>query len=92
MSTVQTFLLLWLIGVSLALFIAMGADKRAAKRHSRRVPENSLLALAILGGSVGGILGMLIFRHKTKKPAFYIGYPAILLAELALTYFLVLRK
>ena len=92
MPTIRTILYIWLIGVNLALFLVMGADKRAAKRRSRRVPENSLLALAVLGGSVGGILGMLIFRHKTRHPAFYIGYPAILLIELALTYFLVLRK
>ena len=92
MPAIRTILYIWLIGVNLALFLVMGADKRAAKRRSRRVPENSLLALAVLGGSVGGILGMLIFRHKTRHPAFYVGYPAILLVELALTYFLVLRK
>ena len=92
MSTVQILLLIWLVGVNFALFLVMGIDKLAAKRHRRRVPETSLLALAILGGSAGGILGMLLFRHKTKKPAFYLGYPAILLAELALTYFLVLRQ
>ena len=92
MPAIRTILYIWLIGVNLALFLVMGADKRTAKRRSRRVPENSLLALAVLGGSVGGILGMLIFRHKTRHPAFYIGYPAILLIELALTYFLVLRK
>ena len=92
MPAIRTILYIWLIGINLALFLVMGADKRAAKRRSRRVPENSLLALAVLGGSVGGILGMLIFRHKTRHPAFYVGYPAILLIELALTYFLVLRK
>ena len=92
MPAIRTILYIWLIGVNIALFLVMGADKRAAKRRSRRVPENSLLALAVLGGSVGGILGMLIFRHKTRHPAFYVGYPAILLIELALTYFLVLRK
>ena len=92
MPAIRTILYIWLSGVNLALFLVMGADKCAAKRRSRRVPENSLLALAVLGGSVGGILGMLIFRHKTRHPAFYVGYPAILLVELALTYFLVLRK
>ena len=88
----QTALTVYLLCINLLLFLVMGADKRAAKSHRRRVPETSLLALAVLGGSVGGILGMLIFRHKTRHPAFYIGYPAILLVELALTYFLVLRK
>ena len=91
MSTVQTVLFLWLVGVNAALFLVMGADKRAARLHRRRVPETTLLALAVLGGSVGGILGMLLFRHKTRKPAFFIGYPVILLSELAIAYFLVLR-
>ena len=91
MSTVQTVLLLWLVGINAALFIVMGIDKLAAKRHRRRVPETSLLALAVLGGSVGGILGMLLFRHKTRKPAFFIGYPVILLCEAALGYFVFLR-
>lgn len=84
MTTIQYILVIWLLLINLTLFIVMGADKRAAKRHQRRVPENTLLGLAILGGSVGGILGMLAFRHKTRHPAFYIGYPAILLVELAL--------
>ena len=84
MTTVQILLLIWLIGINLALFLVMGADKRAAKSHRRRVPETSLLALAVLGGSVGGILGMLAFRHKTRHPAFFLGYPAILIAESAL--------
>ena len=75
MPAIRTILYIWLIGINLALFLVMGADKRAAKRRSRRVPENSLLALAVLGGSVGGILGMLIFRHKTQKLKFRILVP-----------------
>ena len=84
MTTIQYILLIWLAMINLTLFIVMGADKRAAKHHRRRVPENTLLGLAILGGSIGGILGMLAFRHKTRHPAFSIGYPAILIVELAL--------
>ena len=76
-----------LLCINLALFITMGADKSAAKHKRRRVPETTLLALAILGGSAGGILGMLLFRHKTKKPAFFLGFPLILLAQLSLAWF-----
>ena len=86
--TVRTALTVYLICINLALFCAMGADKRAAQRRRRRVPETTLLALAVLGGSVGGILGMLLFRHKTRKIAFYLGFPLILLAQLALAYLL----
>ncbi len=78
----------WLIIVNLLLFLLMGKDKRAAVRGEQRTPETTLLALAVLGGSVGGILGMLLFRHKSRKPAFRIGYPLILLCQLALAGFL----
>ena len=86
----QKILTLYLICINLILFITMGADKLAAKRHKRRVPEATLLTLAVIGGSGGGILGMLLFRHKTRHAKFYFGYPVILLAQLALVYLLVL--
>ena len=76
----------WLGGLNLALLLAMGIDKRRAIRKQRRISENTLLTLALLGGSAGGILGMLLFRHKTRKPAFFIGYPLILLAQGALCW------
>ena len=79
-------LLVWLAGVNLALLCVMGRDKAAAIRGSRRTPETTLLAMAVMGGSVGGILGMLLFRHKTRKPAFAVGYPVILLCQAALAY------
>ena len=85
-------LLFWLVGVNLALLCVMGWDKAAAIRGSRRVPETTLLALAVLGGSPGGILGMLLFRHKLRKSAFYIGFPAILLCQAALAYVIWLNK
>lgn len=84
----MTALYVYLAAVNLALFIMMGADKSAARRKRRRVPETTLLALAVLGGAAGGLLGMLVFRHKTRKPAFFLGYPAILLIQFALVWFL----
>lgn len=78
-------MLLWLYlaAVSLALFALMGIDKAAAKNRCRRIPERTLLALAVLGGSPGGLAGMLAFRHKTRKPAFALGFPAILVCQIA---------
>ena len=73
-----------LIILNLLLFILMGRDKAAARHGARRTPETTLLALAVLGGSVGGILGMLLFRHKTRHAAFQIGLPLILIFQLAL--------
>ena len=80
------YLYLYLALINLVLFCVMGADKLRAKRHSRRVPERTLLALAVLGGSVGGMLGMLVFRHKTRHAKFYLGFPAIFLCEAVLAY------
>ncbi len=71
----------YLLAVNLLLFILMGWDKAAARRSARRTRETTLLGLAVIGGSVGGILGMLLFRHKTKKPAFRIGMPLILICQ-----------
>ena len=89
MTTGSGILILWLILINLVLFIMMGVDKWKARRHRWRIPEKVLLGTAIIGGSAGGILGMLIFHHKTKHPKFYIGYPVILVVQLLLAWFLI---
>ena len=78
----------YLILINRLLFVRMGRDKAAARSGARRTPETTLLALAVIGGSVGGVLGMVLFRHKTRKPAFRIGFPLILLCQLALAGYL----
>ena len=85
----RTGLIIYIIGLNLVLFFEMGRDKLAAKLGRRRTPEATLLSLAILGGSIGGILGMLVFRHKTRKLAFYLGLPLILLSQIAIAYLFV---
>ncbi len=82
------WLALYLAAVNIAAFLTYGADKRRAKRGQWRIPERTLFLLPLLGGSVGGILGMRVFHHKTKHWYFRVGLPAILLAQLALAYFL----
>ena len=74
----------YLIILNILLFVLMGRDKAAAKTGARRTPETTLLALAVIGGSVGGLLGMIFFRHKSRKPAFRIGLPLILICQLLL--------
>jgi len=59
----------------------MYIDKRKAEQGSRRIKEMTLFTLVFLGGGIGGIAGMYTFRHKTKKPAFILGFPAILILE-----------
>ena len=59
----------------------MYIDKRKAKNGSRRIKEMTLFTFVLLGGWIGGISGMYTFRHKTKKPAFVIGFPAVAIIE-----------
>lgn len=74
----------YLLLINLAGFVLMGIDKHQARRHRQRIPERRLLVLAALGGSVGCILGMAVWRHKTKHPKFTLGLPAILLLQLGI--------
>lgn len=68
----------------------MGIDKLKAKKRAFRIPEATLFTLALMGGSVGSILGMYLFRHKTKHKTFTIGMPAILLIQVILVLFLLI--
>lgn len=83
MSLVQ-FFIIYLVIINFLGFIIMGIDKLKAKRGSRRISENTLFMFTILGGGVGTILGMYIFRHKTKKKKFTVGMPIILILEILL--------
>ena len=76
------FYLFWLCVMSLVSFLVMGSDKRRAKQGARRVPEARLFLLALLGGGVGGLLGMYVFRHKTRHLHFVIGFPLIAAVQL----------
>ena len=75
--------------MSLAAFFTMAADKGAAKKQRRRVPEKTLFALALLGGGVGATLGMRAFRHKTRHRYFAWGMPLIALVQVVLLAWLI---
>lgn len=74
LQIIQTYLVL----VNVLGFVIMYLDKRKARRGAWRIPEGSLLTVAVLGGSIGIFLGMYLFRHKTKKLKFVMGIPLIL--------------
>lgn len=77
-------LIVWLLVTNLAGFIQMFVDKRRAQRDKWRIPEKRLFLVAAVGGSIGSILGMQVFRHKTKHRSFVIGMPAILVTQVVL--------
>lgn len=78
------YLVVYLLAVNLLLFGLMGVDKYKAKHDRRRVRESTLFVCAVIGGSVGGILGMRMFHHKTLHTAFRLGFPAVLAVQLLL--------
>ncbi len=80
---------IYLIGINILTFLIYGVDKWKAQRDNWRIPEDTLIWLAVAGGSVGALLGMNLFRHKTKHRKFFLGIPAILLVQLGLLYFLI---
>lgn len=82
----------YLVLMNLVTFWVYGADKRWARRGRWRVPERTLFLLPLLGGSIGALLGMRVFHHKTKHWYFVWGIPAILLVQLALAAYLLLRR
>ena len=86
-----TILTIYLIFMNLLAFLLMGLDKAKARRNRWRIPEKPLFLSAILGGSIGAILGMQVFRHKTKHASFRIGMPCILIAQLGLAVYILFR-
>lgn len=77
-------LMIYLVIINLIAFLTFGADKRRARRDRRRVRESTLFLLAAIGGSIGALLGMYVFRHKTRHWYFCVGIPAILILQIAL--------
>jgi uncharacterized membrane protein YsdA (DUF1294 family) len=77
-------LLAWLVAVNLIALLTYGYDKAVAGGARTRVPEAVLLGLALIGGSPGAFVGMLLFRHKTGKPAFLIPFGLIVALQVAL--------
>ena len=84
-------LLIYLLTINALGFWIMLDDKQRARKKRWRIPEATLLTVAILGGSAGCFLGMRLCRHKTRKPKFSIGIPVILLAQLLFLGWLILN-
>ena len=78
----RTMLILYYILINLIGLSAMVIDKIRAMERRFRIPESVLLILALLGGSLGCIAGMIIFRHKKRKPKFRYGLPLILILQI----------
>ena len=75
-------MLIYLCIINAAAFVLMLLDKLKAKKNLWRIPEATLLGIAVIGGSLGCIAGMYVARHKTKHLKFTIGLPLILAAQI----------
>lgn len=80
-------LTIYLIGINILTFLIYGADKWKARKARWRIPEDTLIWLAIVGGSIGALLAMYLFRHKIRDKKFTIGVPAIIAVQVAVYYF-----
>ena len=87
----KEIILLYLLIINAIAFLLMLADKYKARKNLWRIPETTLMTSAVLGGSIGALLGMYLARHKTKHPKFTVGIPLILAAQLALCVFVYIK-
>lgn len=85
---VLLILVIYLLGMNILGFLLMGIDKYKAKKRAFRIPEATLFTVAVIGGSLGSILGMFTFHHKTRHWYFLYGMPAILILQLVLAFLL----
>ena len=90
-SEIQEIIIIYLTSINVATFITYGIDKLKAKRSKWRIREASLLLLAVLGGSIGALLGMKVWHHKTMHKKFKYGVPAILIVQMAIIGYLLMK-
>ena len=74
----RVILIIYVLFVTFLGIASMASDKIRAMEHRFRIPESVLITIAVIGGSIGSILGMVLFHHKTRKAKFRIGLPVIL--------------
>lgn len=87
----MNILLIYLLITNALTFLLMLTDKRRARKNAWRIPESTLLGVAALGGSLGAVLGMRLFRHKTLHLKFSVGLPLMLAVHIILLIFISMK-
>jgi len=82
--SLENIVIAYLVVINVVAFMTYGIDKLKAKRSQWRISEATLIALAVIGGSIGAWLGMMVWHHKTLHKKFRYGIPLILIAQIAL--------
>ena len=80
-------ILIYFILITVITFLCFGYDKELARKNKWRIPERTLFLLVFLGGTIGGLVGMSIFKHKTNKTSFIFIFYGILILQHILLYF-----
>ena len=84
-------IIIYLLIINIIGFIIMYVDKQKAKKHKWRIPEKTLLYITLLGGGIGTTIGMYMFRHKTQKIGFIIGFPTITIVEIIFIVYYIIK-
>ena len=84
-------IVIYLILINFIAFLSMYIDKKKAIKGKWRIKESTLLMLALVGGSIGAIIGMYAFHHKTQKPRFFLGIPIIIVLQILIFILLVVK-
>ena len=91
MNEIHIILTIYLIAINIATFFVYGIDKWKARRSRWRIPESTLLTLAVLGGSIGAFIGMRTCHHKTMHNKFKYGVPLIINLQVVLAVYIYIR-
>ncbi len=91
MNEIHIILTIYLIAINIATFFVYGIDKWKARRSRWRIPESTLLTLAVLGGSIGAFIGMRTWHHKTMHNKFKYGVPLIINLQVVLAVYIYIR-
>ena len=92
MNRLIIYIVLYLFVINLLTFLLFREDKRRSKSNGWRIAEGTLFSFCVFGGSIGGLLGMRIFHHKTKHLQFSLGIPLILIFQVGIVIFLLYRN
>lgn len=79
-------MMLYIIIINSIAFVVFGIDKQKAVKNKWRISENTLIGLALIGGSAGALIGMRCFHHKTRKKKFLVGIPLILILQMGICF------
>ena len=89
---VHKIIIVYLLAINIVTLIAFAVDKIAAIEHRSRIRIVTLLALAFIGGSIGALIAMYVFHHKTKQDYFFFFFPLIMLMQAVVIFFLMNGK